>query len=143
MRGVLGPGEEVDVTVSCHALSDGQHHSIVKVIGPGGMQCLEAFAAVVTPLAVVSRPKLDLGATYLGVTTRATFTMKNLSLLPLDFRWSVEGGAPQGSAEAEMKIRPEGGTLEAGAAAELLALLCHSDALPLVSRKVRPCGNAE
>ncbi len=29
--GCLGPNEEVEVQVLCHGLSDGQHHSIVKV----------------------------------------------------------------------------------------------------------------
>jgi hypothetical protein len=57
--GRLGPGEECDILVTCHALSDGQHHSVVKLHCPGGhLQCLEAFAAVVTPRVVVSRPKV-------------------------------------------------------------------------------------
>ncbi|GFH19854.1 uncharacterized protein HaLaN_16876, partial [Haematococcus lacustris] len=84
--------------------------------------CLEAFAAVVTPRAVVNRPKVDLGITFVGVTARFSFTLKNLALLPLDFAWTVQGlrgsqnaGAlPESVLDAEMKIRPEAGTLAAG-----------------------------
>ncbi|KAJ9523120.1 hypothetical protein QJQ45_023889 [Haematococcus lacustris] len=127
--GCLAPGQEGHVLVTCHALSDGQHHSVIKLVsglGPdlrhGQLHCLEAFAAVVTPRAVVNRPKVDLGITFVGVTARFSFTLKNLALLPLDFAWTVQGlrgsqnaGAlPESVLDAEMKIRPEAGTLAAG-----------------------------
>lgn len=35
-QGVLGPGEEAQVEVTCYAQSDGQHHSVVKVGCWGG-----------------------------------------------------------------------------------------------------------
>ncbi len=91
-----------------------------QLTSPGcTLQCLEAFAAVVTPRAVVSRPKVDMGIAFLGVTARFTFTLKNLALLPLDFNFKSEGrpveGAPGDGLPAEMRIRPESGMLMPGA----------------------------
>lgn len=57
--------------------------------------CCEAFAAVVTPTVAVSRPKVDLGATFVGVMCRFSLSLRNLSLLPVDFKWSPE--APPGA----------------------------------------------
>jgi len=48
------------VQVTCFGRADGQHHSVVKLTSPssGALECLEAFAVVVTPRLVVSTPKV-------------------------------------------------------------------------------------
>lgn len=78
------------------------------------MECLEAFACVVTPTATLSRPKVDLGTTYLGVAVRTTLTLKNLSLLPIDYNFSVEAPPDQDEPLAEMRIKPESGRMDPG-----------------------------
>ncbi len=67
--GVLAPGEEVTVRVTCHALTDGQHRSIIQLRSgsDGHMDCLEAFVCVVTPTCVIDEPVISLGVTFVGV----------------------------------------------------------------------------
>lgn len=54
---------------------------------------------------------MDLGATFVGVTTRFAFTLRNLALLPIDFHWGVEGEVGQCHRQA-CKGRLQGGRLK-------------------------------
>ena len=49
------------------------HRSVICLNGPPGSRpaFLEAFAAVVTPRAALSTPRIDLGTTFLGVTVKS------------------------------------------------------------------------
>jgi hypothetical protein len=50
--GLLAPGQQLQVLVSFQSGTDGSHHRIVQVLGPGtdgSMRCLKAFANVITP----------------------------------------------------------------------------------------------
>jgi len=107
--GVLNPGQEQRVNATLFALSDGLHRSVVKLAWAAGQACLEAFACVVTPKAVISQPKVDLGVTFLGVTVKHTLSIRNLSLLPVDFKFSVD--SPEDDPLADLKIKPDKGTL--------------------------------
>ena len=115
-------GEELTITVTVHALADGQSRSVVQLCtgGPSGggghMECLEAFVCVVTPTCVVDKPVLDLGVTFVGVLVRQTLSMRNLSLLPVEYRWGVESGDPDASGPlADLRIKPDKGQLAPGA----------------------------
>jgi hypothetical protein len=112
--GTLAPGQQIQVMAKVTALSDGPHKTTVMLRGPGDKlaACIEALACVATPRAVISTPKIDLGHTFVGVTVRSTVTVRNLSLLPIDFQFTVESPDPEPL--AELKIRPEKGTLQAG-----------------------------
>jgi hypothetical protein len=63
-----------------------------------------------------------------GVTTRFTFTLRNLALLPLEYSWQSEGvtaggGNPDGVLPADLRIRPEmGRLLPGGCASRVLSL---------------------
>ncbi|GLC49027.1 hypothetical protein PLESTB_000174500 [Pleodorina starrii] len=120
--GVLHPGEELAVRVTAHGLVDGRSRSIVQLrsgSGLGHMECIEAFVCVVTPKCVIDRPVIDLGVTFVGVQVRQLLTMRNLSLLPLGFRWSSESAdAPDGAA-AELRVKPDKGQLAPGEEVEL------------------------
>ncbi|KXZ45748.1 hypothetical protein GPECTOR_51g734 [Gonium pectorale] len=120
--GVLGPGEEATVHVRCHALTDGRCRSIVQLrSGTAGgathMECIEAFVCVVTPKCVIDRPVIDLGVTFVGVQVRQNLKMKNLSLLPLEYRWGSET-ADEGVL-ADVRVKPERGQLAPGEEVEL------------------------
>ncbi|MEW5318142.1 MAG: hypothetical protein WDW38_009388 [Sanguina aurantia] len=114
--GLLGPGEEAVIRVCVHALSDGQHRSIIRLESPGGeFEAVEAFACVVTPHCVISTPKVDLGTTYCGVVVKHSVQLRNLSLLPVDYRWSVESSEEE--VLADIRLKPDKGTLGPGAGA--------------------------
>ncbi|GIL50970.1 hypothetical protein Vafri_7044 [Volvox africanus] len=120
--GVLGPGEDLSVRVTVHGLTDGRSRSIVQLrsgAGFGHMECIEAFVCVVTPKCVIDRPVLDLGITFVGVQVRQLLIMRNLSLLPLEFRWSSESADEQDGALAELRVKPEKGQLAPGEEVEL------------------------
>lgn len=118
--GVLAPGEQVVVMATLHAVSGGgggvppQYRSIVRLEGPPGSRTsfLEALAVVVTPHATLSSPRVDLGATFIGVTVKAVVSISNLSLLPLDYRFSVDH--PGEDPLAELRIKPDRGVLQPG-----------------------------
>lgn len=112
--GTLSPGQQIQVKASLSALSDGPHKTIVKLYGPNDKlaACIEALACVATPRAVISTPKIELGNTFVGVTVRSSVTVRNLSLLPIEFQFSVESPDPEPL--AELKIRPDKCTLQAG-----------------------------
>jgi hypothetical protein len=65
------------MTVSAMLCADGwqspQHRSVICLTGPSGTSpaFLEAFAAIVTPRAAISTPRIDLGTTFLGVTVKS------------------------------------------------------------------------
>ena len=130
--GVLEPNQELTVRVTCHALTDGRHRSIIQLRsgaphaggGPDGglhMECLEAFACVVTPACVVDRPVMDLGVTFVGVQVRQTLYLTNLSQLPVLYRWTAEAEdeGSQTAGLAELKIKPDHGELEPGEDVEI------------------------
>jgi hypothetical protein len=83
-EGVLAPGEQVVVKATLRAEADGQYRSIINLKGPGGRDgitgYIEAFAAVVMPRAVLSTPFMDLGATFIGVTVKASIPKRMISL---------------------------------------------------------------
>lgn len=92
--------------------------------GAGGyFECLEAFACTVTPQCVLSHPVVDLGVTFLGVAVKQQITLRNLSLLPVDFKWSAESA--DDPALGELKVRPDKGTLQPGAPVATVALHHH------------------
>ncbi|KAG2495146.1 hypothetical protein HYH03_006754 [Edaphochlamys debaryana] len=121
--GVLAPGEELTITVTCHGLTDGRSRSVIQLrSGTDGahMECLEAFVCVVTPTCVLDRPVVDLGVTFLGVQVRQTLLMTNQSLLPLEYRWGTESADdPETGALVDLKIKPEKGQLAPGEDVEL------------------------
>ncbi|EFJ49783.1 hypothetical protein VOLCADRAFT_104231 [Volvox carteri f. nagariensis] len=120
--GVLAPGEELAVRVTVHGLTDGRSRSIVQLrsgVGLGRMECIEAFVCVVTPKCVIDRPVLDLGVTFVGVQVRQLLTMRNLSLLPLEFRWSSASADEPDGALADLRVKPEKGQLAPGEEVEL------------------------
>ncbi|GIM02972.1 hypothetical protein Vretimale_7763, partial [Volvox reticuliferus] len=120
--GVLGPGEDLSVRVTVHGLTDGRSRSIVQLrsgTGLGHMECIESFVCVVTPKCVIDRPVLDLGVTFVGVQVRQLLMMRNLSLLPLEFRWSSESADEQDGALADLRVKPEKGQLAPGEEVEL------------------------
>ncbi|MEW5301041.1 MAG: hypothetical protein WDW36_003924 [Sanguina aurantia] len=116
--GLLGPGEEAVIRVCVHALSDGQHRSIIRLQSPGGAcEAVEAFACVVTPHCVISTPRVDLGTTYCGVVVKHSVQLRNLSLLPVEFRWSVESSEEE--VLADIRLKPDKGTLGPGEEIEI------------------------
>ena len=117
--GTLAPGEQAVVMATLHADGGGavpQYRSIVQLVcsgGSGPTSFLEALAVVVTPLATLSSPRVDLGATFVGVTVKTAVSISNLSLLPLDYRFSVECPGEEAPL-AVLRIKPDRGVLQPG-----------------------------
>lgn len=114
--GVLEPNEQITVMATLHANGQqAQHRSVVRLQGPSGparATFLAAFAAVVVPRAVISTPRIDLGHTFLGVVVKSTVSITNLSLLPIQYRFSVD--CPMDEALADLRIKPDRGYLQPG-----------------------------
>eukprot|EP00798_Chlamydomonas_sp_ICE-L_P024309 gene24309-9913_t len=115
--GDLAPGQEVMVEATLHALSDGHFSSTLRLHAPGADPCLSVLAAVVTPAVALSPPKIDLGSAYVGVVVKKSVQIRNLSLLPLDYSFSIE--SPLENPFADLKIRPSHGRLQPGELQEL------------------------